>query len=660
MMTGIVTKKLEDDLESENNRGREGRLKPGSVIQERYKIMTTLGTGGFSSVYQAQDLHFPNVTRLCAVKEMIHANRDPRIRELATTSFEREASILATLDHPSVPEVHDFFTQDDRSYLVLEYIRGNDLETLMAERDDYFPTDSVLQWSLQLCEVLGYLHSRRPQAVVFRDLKPSNVMLDTYGRIRLIDFNIAKSFEAGARGTMIGTEGYSPPEQYRGASSPAGDVYAFGATMHHILTRQDPRMEPPFSFADRPISAVNFNVPADYEAIINRCLAYEVEERFPDALELREALLMTFPRLRKNATAPYLTKNKAGKYFAPQTPEFGPSLDVAEPDSAAKRKVDSGLIKAIWTFRCEDEIRSTPALSHGMVYVGAYDNNLYAINADTGEFKWKFASSGGIASSPFVYKETVLTGSSDGHVYSLKRESGQLNWRFQTGASVFSSPIAEFDHVFFGSDDGYLYAVSISTGRKVWQNNAHQKVRSSPCLSSEYIYFGTEGGYVFCLDLSGKPKWQFPTKRAVMSSPVFGEDMIFIGSKDSGVYALDANSGFAIWRKRTRRPIVSSPALANGALFIGSSDGYLYSFDMYTGREFWSFQTDGQVNSTPAIYEDALYFGSTDGSVYCLSIDRGKLRWRFETEAMIVGSPKVENGIVYVGSCDNNLYALPA
>ncbi len=659
-MGGIITKKLSEELKKKNNRGQEGHLKPGSILQDRYKVMSTLGVGGFSSVYQAQDLHFPNVIRLCAVKEMVHANRDPKVRELATASFEREASILATLDHPSVPEVYDFFTQNDRSYLVLEYIRGNDLETLMSERNGFFPTESVLQWSLQICEVLGFLHSRKPQSVVFRDLKPSNIMLDTYGRIRLIDFNIAKSFQEGARGTMIGTEGYSPPEQYRGESSPAGDIYAFGATIHHVLTRQDPRMEPPFSFADRPISAANDDVSVEFEAIINRCLAYDTGDRFQDAIELRETLLMTFPKLRKGATAPYLSRHRSESLYAPQTPEFMKFADVKRitPEKLEREKTSS--IKPLWRFRCEDEIRSTPVVGGGMVFIGAYDHNIYAVNADTGKFVWKYASSDGVASSPFIYKDNILVGSSDGYLYSLSKGNGQMNWRFETGGAIFSSPVADFDHVFFGSDDGFLYAVSISTGRKVWQSNAHEMVRSSPCLANEHIYFGTQGSYVFCLDMSGQLKWQFPTKRAVMTRPVFFEDMIFFGSMDGGVYALDANSGFAIWRSRTRRPIVSSPALDDGSLYIGSSDGSLHAFDVYSGRSLWTFKTEGQVSSTPVVFEDAVYFGSTDGSVYSLMTQRGKLRWRFETGAMVVGSPAIDKGVVYIGSCDRNLYALPA
>src|SRR5690606_1607067 len=126
--------------------------------------------------------------------------------------------------------------------------------------------------------------------IIFRDMKPSNVMLDPHGRIRLIDFGIAKVFQSTEKNTTIGTEGYAPPEQYRGEASPAGDVYGLGATLHHLLTRQDPRLEPPFSFHERPVRAANPNVSAALEKIVMRCVAYNAADRYPTAASLREAL----------------------------------------------------------------------------------------------------------------------------------------------------------------------------------------------------------------------------------------------------------------------------------------------------------------------------------------------------------------------------------
>lgn len=642
----LITKNLRKEA-SENSDRHEGLLKAGSMVQDRYQVLETLGVGGFSSVYKARDMHFPTVTRLCAIKEMVHVNRDPKVQRMTTKSFEREAAILATLDHPAVPDVYDYFSVSDRSYLIIEYIHGRDLEALLGEQSTYFPNETIIEWTLQLCEVLEYLHHHKPQPIIFRDLKPSNIMLDRHSRIRLIDFNIAKLFHTGLKGTMIGTEGYSPPEQYRGEASPAGDIYALGATIHHLLTRQDPRAEPPFSFAERPIHQSNPNINTRLEEIINRCLAYNVGDRYQRVGDLRDDL-----RALKAGEFSIDGNKHAVRAAAPID-----KRNSASPDSTISRKQT---VTYIWKFKCEDEIRGTASLSDGILYIGAYDNNLYALTADKGEFIWKYPATDGIAASPHVYKDSVLAASIDGFLYSINKNSGRLNWRFETGGAIYSSPKADFQHVFFGSDDGFIYAVSTTNGRKVWQVDAHGLVRSSPYIADDRIFFGTEGGYLFCLDLSGKVKWQFQAKRAINSTPILSEDMVFVGSMDTAVYAIDANSGWALWRHRTTRPVVSSPAISDDTLFIGSSDGNLYALDIYSGRQVWLFKTEGQISSSPVIWDNSVYFGATDGFVYSLDLKRGKLRWQFKTNAMIVSSPVIHDGLLYIASCDHHVYALHA
>jgi outer membrane protein assembly factor BamB/tRNA A-37 threonylcarbamoyl transferase component Bud32 len=645
-MGRLTTRQLASKRGRKKKVNQRTSLQPGDMLQERYRIVGTLGVGGFSSVYQARDMRFPNVTKLCAIKEMVISTSDPEIRKITIKSFEREASMLAMLDHPAIPDVSDYFTEEDRSYLVLELVRGKDLERWLEEQPDYVHQETALDWTLQLCEALVHLHSQKPP-IVFRDLKPSNIMLDQYNRIRLIDFGIAKLFEAGNKGTMIGTEGYSPPEQYRGQATPAGDIYALGASLHHLLTKQDPRLEPPFTFAERPISAVNPNVSPEFEAIVMRCLTYDPKERFPEAMALKEALLAVSQSTSTTAEA---TQS-----------EIGADIPTTTKSGAAASSTGAGQITPLWQFKCEDEIRSKPAVTEEMVLVGAYDNNLYAINRHSGEFVWKFPTSDGVGSSPFVYEDNVFIGSADEHLYSLQIRTGRLNWRFATDGPVYSSPTVRFDHVFFGSDDGFFYALNVHHGRAAWKVNAYGAVRSSPYVGDERVYFGTEGGYVYCLELSsGKTNWQSQTKRAVTSSPTVADDIVLVGSFDSTVYALDASSGWAIWRFRTRRPIISSPVVHDDAVYIGSSDGNLYAIDLNSGRQLWNYETEGQVASSPAIWDDAVYFGSTDGSVYSLTLKRGDLRWRFQTGESVISSPTIMDGIVYIGSIDHHLYALPA
>ena len=205
-------------------KGMEGSLQPGSVLQGRYKITGVLGVGGMGSVYQARDMHFPNVTRHVAVKEMLNLASDPNLREMTLKNFEREANILAELSHPAIPKIFDYFSNKDRAYLVMEYINGHDLEAIVNRMPEFIPMEMVRKWAVELCDVLNYLHTHQPEPIIFRDIKPSNIMIDHQGNVRLIDFGIAKAFQSNQKGTMIGTEGYSPPEQYRGEASPAGDA----------------------------------------------------------------------------------------------------------------------------------------------------------------------------------------------------------------------------------------------------------------------------------------------------------------------------------------------------------------------------------------------------------------------------------------------------
>ncbi len=644
-MGRLTTRQLASKRGRRNKSNKKSSLQPGDMLQNRYRVVGTLGVGGFSSVYQARDMRFQNVTKLCAIKEMILSAPDPKIRELTIKSFERESSMLAMLDHPAIPDVSDYFTQGDRNYLVMDLIRGKDLEVWLEEREEALDQETAIGWLIQVLDALIHLHNQKPTPIVFRDLKPSNLMLDQYGRIRIIDFGIAKLFEGPQKGTMIGTEGYSPPEQYRGQASPVGDLYALGATFHHLLTKQDPRLEPPFTFNERPIQKVNPAVSPAFEAIIMRCLAYDPGDRFASAAAFKQAL-----ELVSRPTAVGLKQPDA----------VSPDGEAASLPGATPI-VGEAKIEPIWTFKCEDEIRSRVALAGDRVLAGAYDNNLYAVNKDNGEFIWKFPASDGFGASPCVHEDTVLIGSVDQRLYSISLKNGRMKWNFATKGPIYSSPSVRFDHVFFGSDDGFLYALNAGHGKEVWRTNAYSPVRSSPFVGEDYIYFGTDGGYLYCVELAnGKNKWQSQAKRAIISSPTVHDDIVFVGSMDSTFYALDAGSGWVIWRFRTRRPIISSPVAHKNAVYIGSSDGNLYALDINYGRQLWLFETDAQITSSPVTWGDAIYFGATDGYVYCISQKKGDLRWKFKTDSPVISPPRVVEGVVYVGSTDNNLYALPA
>ena len=603
-----------------------GTLVPGRVLQERYEIRGVLGMGGFSAVYQARDLRFPNVSKLCAVKEMVNHAPDPQLRAVALQNFEREANILATLSHPAVPKVYDYFSEENRAYLVMEFIDGRDLEAVISDGTGFLPQDQIMAWAIMLCEVLGYLHSHAPP-IIFRDMKPSNIMLDRHGQIRLIDFGIAKNFQPGQKGTMIGTEGYSPPEQYRGIADQRTDIYALGATLHHLLSRQNPQVEPPFSFHERPITSSNSSVDGEFAQIVMRALEYEPDRRYASADEMRRALLGLRPASRM--AMPVV--NLAG----------------------------SSELTPLWTFSCEDEVRSSVAHGGGMVFVGAYDHNLYALSAKNGKFMWKYAADGGIASTPHYVDDRVVFGSQDRVLYCVNAQTGRIQWTCPAGGKIFSSPRVQFNHVFFGADDGVMYAVNFLTGRAAWKSQAEGPIRSSVCFGDEHIFFGSNDAHVYALDIRGVLKWRYRAKRAIVSSPAYLNGLVYVGSDDANVYAVDAQTGWVVWRFRTGKAVWSSPVIGEGLLYVGSADGSVYGLDVKTGREVWRYTTEGQVTASPVVHNGVVYVGSVDQHLYSLDGKSGGLRWRFRTGGAITAAPVVAEDVLFITSTDRLVYALP-
>src|SRR6266702_3811264 len=208
-----------------------GLLPSNHLLKQRYRVVSQLGKGGFGAVYKAEDNQFGN--RLLAVKEMNQSGLSPQEIIEATDAFKREAHLLASLKHPNLPSIYDYFNEAKRWYLVMDFIEGETLEEhLNKEKEGRLPWEEALQIGIQLCTVLGYLHRRQPP-IIFRDLKPANVMLTPEGHLYLIDFGIARHFKPGQmRDTMaFGSPGYAAPEQYgKTQTTSRADIYSMGAT----------------------------------------------------------------------------------------------------------------------------------------------------------------------------------------------------------------------------------------------------------------------------------------------------------------------------------------------------------------------------------------------------------------------------------------------
>lgn len=611
-------------------------LANGTVLQERYTIEGMLGVGGMSLVYRGRDLRFKDVVRACAIKEMYQSGPNSETRMLTLKNFERESSLLATLSHAAIPKVFDFFEENGKIYLIMELIPGRDLESTLEANGSPIPERKVGEWGLQIADVVGYLHEHEPEPIIFRDMKPSNVIVTPDNRIVLIDFGIARVFLQNQRkGTMIGTEGYAPPEQYRGIADPRGDVYALGATLHHLLTGSDPRTETPFTFHERPLRQLNADISAEMEAVVMQALEYDPQQR-PQTMADFKALLAQVPTLKGLDITP-----------TTQAPAIAPRIKGAPTT------------ELLWKFACEDEVRSSPLVREGVVYIGSYDTNMYCLDAQSGAFQWKRATQGGISSSPAAWGELVVVGSEDGQVYALDSRRGTQKWVFRTGRAVRSSPKVEDRIVYVGSDDQHLYAIDGQNGRQLWKYRAWMPIRSSCALKNGALYVGASDGHVYSLDaFNGNLRWKQRTQQGVISTPTVGDGLVFVGSMDGNVYGLDAEAGWPTWKFKTGHYVNASPTIVGTRLFVGSVDGNLYALEAKTGKLVWKYETGSQIVSTARVVEGKVYFGAADHMLYCLDATSGMLVWKFATGGPVVSSPSFQNGVVYVGSMDQHVYAV--
>jgi serine/threonine-protein kinase len=261
-------------------------LAPNTIIVARYKVVRSLGGGGMKLVYLAEDLRL--ASRLCALAEMVDSFTSPDLQKSAVDSFNREADMLATLSNEHIPRVFDRFSDSNHHYLVMEFIDGITLEEKLADSGSKLGESEVIDIAIQVLDTLIYLHGLTPP-VIYRDLKPSNIMVTANGMAKLIDFGIARHFAPSRNATMIGTQGYAPPEQYRGRVETRSDLYALGATMHHALSGRDPAAEAPFSFP--PLYSLSPMLAKPLCELIDQTLKYDVIMRPADALEFKQRLI---------------------------------------------------------------------------------------------------------------------------------------------------------------------------------------------------------------------------------------------------------------------------------------------------------------------------------------------------------------------------------
>lgn len=288
--TPVVTSASLLEEEDMHVRGLAGSTVAGNLLGNRYRVVRLVDKGGFGVIYEALDTRF-QAKRTVAIKEMSNAHLDATEKAQFVTSVRQEADLLAQLKHSNLPDVIDFFEESGKVYLVMEFIRGTTLEKRLQMAGGPLDERLVMEWALQLCDVLNYLHTR-PQPIIFRDLKPSNIMVNEEGKIKLIDFGIARIFkiEASHDTKTLGSRNFAAPEQYGlGQSDACTDIYALGATLYTLLTGTAP-VDALLRQADlglfRAPRELNPKLSIIAEQIVLKAMSLEPKNRFQSAIDV--------------------------------------------------------------------------------------------------------------------------------------------------------------------------------------------------------------------------------------------------------------------------------------------------------------------------------------------------------------------------------------
>jgi serine/threonine protein kinase len=430
-------------------------LVPSQLLNQRYRLLSQVGIGGFGAVYKAADTHFGD--RLVAIKEISLRGLTPQEAIEATDTFNREVSLLSGLDHPNLPHIYDHFTDPEHWYLVMDFIEGETLEEVLQKNHlpaapSPFTLEEILDMGIQLCTVLDYLHTRQPP-IIFRDLKPANIMHTPTGQLYLIDFGIARRFTPGqAKDTMpFGSPGYAAPEQYgKAQTTPRADVYSLGATLHHVLSAHDPS-ETPFRFL--PLQSHEQPVPAALEALIT-CM-----------LDVNESNRPANMVIVKRSLQHIVLEHSETRHVHAFPADLPAAVHQPIPTPANRRPILSSLIIGLVMLVVVGSLsfRAITVLYHPVVSSPGHP----PVNS--------------APPSQIVPTQTVLTPAKLIHrpivcvatyqvIRALRTSDGSQLWRYSTGHSIEGpAMVMQGDTLYAVSVDGHLYALQITTGKLLWQ-----------------------------------------------------------------------------------------------------------------------------------------------------------------------------------------------
>jgi serine/threonine protein kinase len=613
------------------------------LLKQRYQLLTTLGQGGFGAVYQAEDTHFPNLPKR-AVKEMLMPSSDPHEQQQAIDTFKQEAVLLAGLMHQNLPRIYEYFEEGGRWYLVMDHINGKTLEDcVQASPGGVLPLQQVLHIATQLCTVLDYLHSQQPP-IIFRDLKPANVMITTDDHLYLIDFGIARLFKPGkTKDTLaLGSPGYAAPEQYgKAQTTERADIYSLGAVLHHLLSGRDPSDEP-FQFPPLDLSHYAPAGPA-LSTLIMQMIEMDKAKRPTSARVIKAALQRlsqqggsiggsetSRPTSLSNASAGK-TAHVASQYTASSTP--------SRPSSSLSEKITLSFVKQFTHKGTKDKYSISPFTSIQDLAWSPDSRFLASSNFSGGTVIWSVVTGDQQLSLPNEYFSALAWSGDSRRIFAIDYKSVVI-WNAQTGARIHALNVRP---VLPTTDVRRVAPAALA----VFPDETRVVVAGQRYVARHrYEDEQVKGGFVYVLDaITGQ---SLLTYRGHDGSSGFGEvrsvaylpgsrNVISIGAQDGTIQIWDAFTGNTIvtYHSDAKTKIASYFVTAkpsSDGKYIASlafSSATMHVWDTITGNTLSTVE-DSMISPPFAWSPDGIYIATHyhegDLLIWDVATGRGLLR----------------------------------
>ncbi len=649
-----------------------------SLDRGRYTDVRPLSDrGGMGLIFLARDAR--RGQQQCILKQL---RPDPDLDEAL---FEREASLLARLRHPNLPACWDHFSENGTHYLVSDFIEGVALQDLIEQQGQASERD-VVRWGIDLCDALVYIHSQQPP-IIHRDIKPDNVIITPEGSAVLVDFGIARRYEAGRHDTMkMGTWGYLPPEQKAGRTEPASDLYALGATLYFALTANDPQLLNIFDInlqwrqgvSFPPARASNPQVSAEMEAILAQATRVLVKERYPSARAMLDDLRNLYAA-QQSVACPHCqaanpgaaTRCRAcGKSLALQTTPQPTAAPQRQPQnwssfrgSAARAGITTDRLppplKHVWSFQTQGAIDGSPILTTGVIYVGSRDQWLYALDAQNQSELWRYHAGAPLRSTPTLHGDTLFFGDDDGTLHAVQSSGGAARWRVPLRGKIFASAAAGAGLIISATQAGRIVALNPINGDLIWEHFDGSAFYASPAILNNLVIVANGNGLVKGLDIaSGKLQWTFQASGQVRATPACHDGLALVATLDGSLALLDISTGERLWQRSLGVPISASPILSSDHAFAVGQEGAVFALRRQGGNRVWTTKTPGQLAASPVLCGTTLLVIDSDGAVLLLDADTGKIGFQLALGAPVFASPAVSGCRCVIGTRQGNICLL--